>query len=105
MTNSDNQSSPFGPSAEFDPTAHEPSTGKSALMSQMMAKCLRRSPPNPPLTGELLLNSTTSIPFKSELHDGDVRHTLLWGSTREGMSEAGKPVKAALMADGNWPSY
>jgi hypothetical protein len=83
------------------PPTYAPRAGRSVLWNRMM-ESIRRVPPDSPLTGELLFsNCTTSIPFKFEFHDGDVRHTLLWGGTREGMSEAGKPVKAALMPDGN----
>ncbi len=37
MTN-DNKPPMFGPSAMFDPFAHEPRSGKSALMNELMAE-------------------------------------------------------------------
>ena len=37
MTN-DNKPPMFGPSAMFDPSTHEPRSGKSALMNELMAE-------------------------------------------------------------------
>lgn len=80
MTN-DSKPPMFGHSFVIDPASYEPRSGKSALMGKLMAE----------LSGKPRgMISKHSTPMKFDLHDGDLRHYLLWGSTREDMSEAGK---------------
>lgn len=87
MTN-DNKSLPFGPSAMFDPSAHESRSGKSALMSEVLDE----------LTGGRMYSSAASrcsIPFKFEFDPKDLGHTVMFGTTRKGMS--GMAARTSLL--------
>lgn len=41
---------------------------------------------NPALTETVFGNCTTTLPFKFDLHEGDISHSFVLGSTRNGMS-------------------
>ncbi|NJM31990.1 MAG: hypothetical protein HC848_02725 [Limnobacter sp.] len=56
MTN-DNKPPMFGPSAVFDPANHEPRSGKSALMNQMMAELAGKAN----MAETIISNCTTTI--------------------------------------------
>ncbi len=71
----DNKPPMFGPSFLIDPASHEPRSGKSVLMNQMMAETI-------------IGNCTTSIPLKFDFDGADVGHTVVIGPTGKGMSMA-----------------
>jgi hypothetical protein len=55
--------------------------------SDNLKHALRLVPPDTPLTAELVLeNCTTSLPFKFEFDAKDSGHTVMFATTREGMS-------------------
>lgn len=82
MTN-DNKPPMFGPSAAFDPTTHEPRSGKSALMNQMVAELAGKSPA---LAETVIGNCTTTLPMKFKFDPKDNGHTVIFAPTRTGMS-------------------
>jgi ribosomal protein S7 len=59
MTN-DSKSPLFGPSAVFDPANHQPRSGKSALMNQIVAELAGKANVAETIIG----NCTTTIPMK-----------------------------------------
>ncbi|OQW86283.1 MAG: hypothetical protein BWK72_18085 [Rhodoferax ferrireducens] len=63
----------FGPSAMLDPSTHEPRPGKSALMNELMADTI-------------IGNCTTTLPMKFKFDPKDNGHTVMLGTTRNGMS-------------------
>ncbi|GAA5787256.1 hypothetical protein [Chitiniphilus shinanonensis] len=72
MTN-DNKPPMFGPSASFDPATHEPRSGKSALMNEMVAELADK----PATLAETVIgNCTTSLPFKFKFDPKDNGHTI-----------------------------
>lgn len=82
MTN-DNKPPMFGPSCVFDPATHEPRSGKSALMSQMVAELAGK----PAALAETVIgNCTTSLPFNFKFDSKDNSHTMIFAPTRTGMS-------------------
>ncbi len=82
MTN-DNKPPMFGTSGVFDLATYEPRSGKSGLMNQMVAELSGK----PPALAETIIgNCTTSLPFKFEFDPKDNGHTIMFGTTREGMS-------------------
>jgi hypothetical protein len=84
----------FGPSAVIDPATYTPRSGKTFVLQE----ALRRFPPSTPLTAEVVLgNCTTSLPFKFEFDPKDNGHTLMLGTTREGMS--GRSVLSPFARD------
>jgi hypothetical protein len=73
----------FGTTHFFYPATHEPRSGKSALMNQMVAELAGK----PPALAEMIFgNCTTSIPFKFEFDPKDNGHTTIFAPTRTGMS-------------------
>lgn len=72
----------FGPSFVIDPANHEKRSGKAALMNQMMAELAGKAH----VAGTIIGNCTTTIPLKFAFDGADVRHTVLIGPTRKGMS-------------------
>lgn len=82
MTN-DNKPPMFGPSAMFDPSTHEPRSGKSALMNELMAELAGK----PDALAETIIgNCTTTLPMKFKFDPNDNGHTLIFAPTRSGMS-------------------
>ena len=82
MTN-DNKPPMFGPSGVFDPATHEPRSGKSALMNQMVAELAGK---RAALAETLIVNCTTSLPFKFKFDPKDNGHIMIFAPTRTGMS-------------------
>ena len=82
MTN-DNKPPMFGPSSVFDPATYEPRSGKTFWMAATDVSSLADKQT---AANTLIGNCTTSLPFKSEFDSKDNGHTLMFGSTREGMS-------------------
>ncbi len=80
MTN-DNKPPMFGPSRVFDPAAYEPRSGKTFWMAATDVSSLADKQA---AADTLIGNCTTSIPLKFDPKDNG--HTLMFGSTREGMS-------------------
>lgn len=78
----DNKPPMFGPSAVFGPANHEPSSGKSALMNQMMAELTGRASVAETITG----NCTTTIPLRFDFDGADPGHTVVIGPTGKSMS-------------------
>lgn len=72
MTN-ENKSPMFGPVHVVDAANHEPTSGKSALMNQMVAEMI-------------IGNCTTSLPMKIKFDSKDSGHTTIFAPTRNGMS-------------------
>lgn len=82
MTN-DNKPTMFGPSAMFNPSNHEPRSGKSALMNELMAELAGK----PDALAETIIgNCTTTLPMKFKFDSKDNGHTLIFAPTRSGMS-------------------
>lgn len=82
MTN-DNKPPIFGPSAMFDPSTHEPRSGKSALMNELMAEFAGK----PDALAETIIgNCTTTLPMKFKFDPNDNGHTVIFAPTRSGMS-------------------
>lgn len=82
MTN-DNKPPMFGPSAMFDPSTHEPRSGKSALMNELMAEFAGKPEA---LAATILGNCTTTLPMKVLFDPKDNGHTVILAPTRSGMS-------------------
>ena len=78
----DNKPPMFGPSVVIDPANHEPRSGKSALMSQMVAELAGKANAAETILG----NCTTTIPLKFDFDGADTRHTVVIGPTGKGMS-------------------
>jgi hypothetical protein len=79
----DNKPPMFGPSGVFDPATYEPRSGKTFWMAATDVSSLA----NKHVEAETLIgNCTTSIPFKFDFDPKDNGHTLMFGTTREGMS-------------------
>lgn len=84
MTNN-NKPPMFGPSAVFDQAVHEPRSGKSVLMNQMVEELAAK----PPALAETIIgNCTTSIPLKLNLHEGEIGHSVIIAPSGTGMSVA-----------------
>jgi hypothetical protein len=82
MTN-DNKPPMFGPSAMFDPSAHEPRSGKSVLVNKLMAEFAGK----PDALAETIIgNCTTTLPMKFKFDPKDNGHTLIFAPTRSCMS-------------------
>lgn len=81
MTN-DSKPPMFGPSDVFDPANHEPHSGKSTLMNQMMAELAGKAN----LAETIIGNCTTTIPLKFDFDGADTGHTVVIGPTGKGMS-------------------
>jgi hypothetical protein len=82
MTN-DNKPPMFGPSAMFDPSTHEPRSGKSVLVNELMAEFAGK----PDALAETIIgNCTTTLPMKFKFDPNDNGHTLIFAPTRSGMS-------------------
>jgi hypothetical protein len=69
----DNKPPMFGPSFVIDPANHEPRSGKSAHLNQMMAETI-------------IGNCTTTIPLKFDFGGADTGHTVVIGPICKGMS-------------------
>jgi len=82
MTN-DNKPPMFGPSGVFDPTTYEPRSGKTFWMPSTDVSSLADKGA---AADTLIGNCTTSLPLKFEFDPKDNGHTLMFGSTRNGMS-------------------
>jgi hypothetical protein len=82
MTN-DNKPPMFGPSGVFDPATYEPRSGKTFWMAATDVSSLADKQA---AADTLIGNCTTSIPFKFDFDPKDNGHTLMFGTTREGMS-------------------
>ena len=78
----DNKPPMFGPSFVIAPANHEPHSGKSALMNQMMAELAGKAH----MAETIIGNCTTTIPMKFDFHDGEIGHTVVIGPTGKGMS-------------------
>lgn len=78
----DNKPPMFGPSAVFDLANHEPRSGKSVLMNQMVAELAGKANVAETIIG----NCTTTIPMKFNFHDGEIGHTVVVGPSGKGMS-------------------
>ena len=73
----------FGPSGVFDPATYEPRSDKTFWMAATDVSSLA----DKQVAADTLIgNCTTSIPFKFEFDPKDNGHTLMFGSTRDGMS-------------------
>lgn len=82
MTN-DNKPPMYGPSAMFDLSTHEPRSGKSALMNELMVEFAGK----PDALAETIIgNCTTTLPMKFKFDPNDNGHTLIFAPTRSGMS-------------------
>lgn len=79
----DNKPPMFGPSAVFDPATHEPRSGKSFWMAATDVSSLADKEA---VAETLIGNCTTSIPLKFEFDPKDNGHTVVLGTTRNGMS-------------------
>lgn len=95
MTNG-NKPPMFGPSGVFEPATYEPRSGKTFWMAATDVSSLA----NKRVEAETLIaNCTTSIPFKFDFDPKDNGHTLMFGTTREGMSGmAARPSLLPLSA-------
>jgi hypothetical protein len=72
MTN-DNKPPMFGATAMFDPSTHEPRTGKSALMGELMAQFAGKPDA---LAATIIGNCTTTLPMKFKFNPKDNGHSL-----------------------------
>ena len=79
----DNKPLMFGPSQTFDPSTHEPRSGKSALMNELIAE-LAGKPET--LAATIIGNCTTTLPMKVQLDPKDNGHTVIFAPPRSGMS-------------------
>ena len=82
MTN-ESKPSLFGPSGVFDPATYEPRSGKTFWMAATDVSSLADKQA---AADTLIGNCTTSIPLKVEFDPNDNGHTVMLGTTREGMS-------------------
>lgn len=82
MTN-DNKPPMFGPSGVFDAATYEPRSGKTFRMAATDVSSLADKGA---VADALIGNCTTSLPFKFEFDPKDNGHTIMFGTTREGMS-------------------
>lgn len=82
MTNDENPPM-FGPSGVFDAATYEPRSGKTFWMAATDVSSLADKKE---AADTLIGNCTTSIPFKFDLDPKDNGHTIMFGTTREGMS-------------------
>ncbi|NDP40775.1 MAG: hypothetical protein GZ093_18930 [Rhodoferax sp.] len=82
MTN-DNKPPIFGHTATFDPSTHEPRTGKSAAMGELMAQFANKPEY---LQATIISNCTTTLPMKFKFDPEDNGHTVIFAPTRSGMS-------------------
>ena len=73
----------FGPSGVFDAATYEPRSVKTFWMAATDVSSLADKDV---AAGALIGNCTTSIPFKFEFDPNDNGHTVMLGTTREGMS-------------------
>ncbi|HXG72352.1 MAG TPA: hypothetical protein VNJ04_17240 [Gemmatimonadaceae bacterium] len=80
---SDNKPPMFGPSDVFDPASHVPRSGKAFWMAATDVSSLTDKEG---AAETIIGNCTTSLPFKFEFDPKDSGHTLMFGSTRNGMS-------------------
>ncbi len=87
MTN-DNMPPMFGPSAVIDSATYGPRSGKSALMTELMAE-LAGKPES--LAATIIGNCTTTLICRRDSKDNG--HTLALGSARHGMSSMFEPVQ------------
>jgi hypothetical protein len=79
----DNKPPMFGPFGVFDPATYEPRSGKTFWTAATDVSSLA----DKQAAAETLIgNCTTSIPFKFDFDPKDNGHTLMFGTTREGMS-------------------
>ena len=78
----DNKPPMFGPSAVFDPATYEPRSGKSFWMVATDVSSLAGKEA---VAETLIGNCTTSIPLKFEFNPKDNGHTVVLGTTRNGM--------------------
>jgi len=79
----DNKPPMFGPSAMFDPSTHEPRSGKSVLVNELMAEFAGK----PDALAETIIgNCTTTLPMKFKFDPKDNGHTFIFAPTRSGMS-------------------
>ncbi|MDW5418123.1 hypothetical protein R6242_16270 [Iodobacter sp. CM08] len=90
MTN-DNKPPIFDPTVMFDPSTHEPRTGKSALMGELMAQFADKQES---LQATIIGNCTTTLPMKFKFDPKDNGHSFVIGSTR-----SGKGIAPAFIAD------
>lgn len=67
----------------FDPSTHEPRSGKSALMNELMAEFAGKPEA---LAATILGNCTTALPMKFKFDPNDNGHTVIFAPTRSGMS-------------------
>lgn len=81
MTN-DNKPPMFGPSASFDPATHEPRSGKSALMNDLIAELAGKPEA---LATTVIGNCTTTLPMKFKFDPEDNGHTVIFAPTRSGV--------------------
>jgi hypothetical protein len=81
MTN-DSKPPMFGPSSMFDPSTYEPRSGKSALTSELMAELAGKPDA---LAATIISNCTTTLPMRFKFDPKDNGHTIVFGTTREGM--------------------
>lgn len=79
----DNKPPMFGPSGVFDPATYESRAGKTFWMAATDVSSLADKGAE---AEALIGNCTTSIPFKFDFDPKDNGHTLMFGTTREGMS-------------------
>lgn len=97
MTN-DNKPPMFGPSAVFDPATYEPRSGKSFWMAETDTSSLTDKGAE---AETLIGNCTTSLSFKFDLDPKDNGHTVMFGTTREGMSFSPVFTRDVLLALGS----
>lgn len=79
----DNKPTMFGPSSVVDTASYTPSSGKSALMNELISEFAGK----PKAVAEAIIgNCTTTIPFKFAFNSKDTGHTVAIETTRNGMS-------------------
>jgi hypothetical protein len=73
----------FGPSTVIDLTTYEPRSGKSALMTKLMAELAGKPEA---LAAMIIGNCTTTLPLKFAFDGKNSGHTEVIGPTGKGMA-------------------
>lgn len=81
----DSKPAMFGPSSVIDPAHHEPRSGKSALMNQMMAELAGKAT----LAETIIGNCVKTIPMKANFDGVDTATTVVIGPAGKGISADG----------------
>lgn len=69
----------YGPTAFFDLANHEPCSGKSTLMNQVLSELAGKVE----VAETIITNCTTTIPRKFDFDAVDTRHTVVLGPYRK----------------------